>query len=139
MATGRERSPHQKCWIHRICSGGKENPHNCQIWRMCIRFETLWSCTGVWKSRYVKSRKHQDRPFWRTGGRDLDHFANSGFMSLEGRPNSWFHEVPIREEKGRRSRPLDPSHRRTVGLEPPHGIMYRGFGVERIYFRLQKL
>jgi hypothetical protein len=50
MATGRERTPHQKCWIHRICSGGKENPHDHQIWRTCTRFKTLWSCTEVWKS-----------------------------------------------------------------------------------------
>jgi hypothetical protein len=31
IATGRERTPHQKCWSHRICSGGKANPHNGQI------------------------------------------------------------------------------------------------------------
>jgi hypothetical protein len=58
----------------------------------------------------------------------LDHFANSGFVSLEGRPNSWFREVPSCEEQGRRSRPLDPSHGRTVGSEPSWGIAYRGFG-----------
>jgi hypothetical protein len=68
----------------------------------------------------------------------LDHFTNSGFVSLEGRPNSWFREVPSCEEQGRRSRPLDPSHGRTVGSEPSCGIAYRGFGVERISFRLQK-
>jgi hypothetical protein len=28
MAMGRERNPYQKCWSHRICLGGKENPHN---------------------------------------------------------------------------------------------------------------
>jgi hypothetical protein len=37
MATGRERAQHQKCWSHRICSGGKENPHDRQIWRRCRR------------------------------------------------------------------------------------------------------
>jgi hypothetical protein len=55
MATGRERTPHQKCWSLRICLGGKENPHDRHIWRMCTRFKNLWSCTGVWKSQYVKS------------------------------------------------------------------------------------
>jgi hypothetical protein len=58
----------------------------------------------------------------------LDHFTNSGFVSLEGRPNSWFHEVLSCAEQGRRSKPLDPSNRRTVGPEPPWGIAYRGFG-----------
>jgi hypothetical protein len=48
MATGRERNPHQKCWSLRICSGGKENPHDRQIWRTCTRFKNLWSCKGAW-------------------------------------------------------------------------------------------
>jgi hypothetical protein len=37
MATGRKRAQHQKCWSHRICSGGKEIPHDRQIWSRCRR------------------------------------------------------------------------------------------------------
>jgi len=59
----------------------------------------------------------------------LDHFVNSGFMILEAKPNSWFREVPSFKEKGRRSKPLDPNHGRTIGSEPSWGIVYRGFGV----------
>jgi hypothetical protein len=51
-----------------------------------------------------------------------------------------FHEVPSCEEEGRRSKPLDPSHRRTVGSEPLHVVScIGGSRVERVPFRLQKL
>jgi hypothetical protein len=55
----------------------------------------------------------------------LDHFTNSGFMRLEARPNSLFAQSSEFEEQGRRSRPLAPSHGRTVGSKPPRGFMYR--------------
>jgi hypothetical protein len=31
----------------------------------------------------IKSQKHQDRPFWRTGGKDMDHLANLVIVSGE--------------------------------------------------------
>jgi hypothetical protein len=68
----------------------------------------------------------------------LHHFVNSGFVSLEGRPNSWFRKVLSCAEQGRRSRPLDPSHGRTVGSEPPRGIAYRGFGGRKNFFSTAK-
>jgi hypothetical protein len=34
-------------------------------------------------SRLAKSRRNQDHPFWRTGGRDLGHIADSGIVSWE--------------------------------------------------------
>jgi hypothetical protein len=51
----RERVQRMRCWGCRICSGGKENPHDRHIWRTCVGLKTLWSCTGMWKSRYAKS------------------------------------------------------------------------------------
>jgi hypothetical protein len=38
------------------------NPRDRQIWKVCTGFKALWNCTGVWKSRYAKSRISQDRP-----------------------------------------------------------------------------
>jgi hypothetical protein len=51
----RDRVQRMRCGSRRICSGGKENPHDHQIWRTCTRLKTLWSCIGTWKSWYVKS------------------------------------------------------------------------------------
>jgi hypothetical protein len=57
----RERVQRMRCWSHRICSGGKENPHDRQIWRMCTGLKTLLSCTGTWKLRYAKSQNDLHR------------------------------------------------------------------------------
>jgi hypothetical protein len=48
----------------------------------------------------------------------LDHFVNSGFVSLEDRKNSWSLQVPSREVQEKRSKPLDLGHGRIIGLNP---------------------
>jgi hypothetical protein len=54
MATERKRAQHQKCWSYRICSGGKEIPHDYQIWSRCRRviLETFQGF-DYWEKRYV--------------------------------------------------------------------------------------
>jgi hypothetical protein len=44
MATERKRAQNQKCWSHRICSGGKDIPHDHKIWSRCRRviLENFW-------------------------------------------------------------------------------------------------
>jgi hypothetical protein len=65
----RKRGLHtNSAWSLRICSGGKVNPRDRQIWEVCTGFKSLWSCTGVWKSRYAKFRISQDRTSERTRG-----------------------------------------------------------------------
>jgi hypothetical protein len=65
--------------------------------------------------------------------------VNSGFVSLEGRPNSWF----FVKSRVARSREGDPDHWIQATGEPLdqnlRGVSrIGGSGVERISFRLQK-
>jgi len=54
MAIVGKIAQHQKCWSRRICSGGKEIPHDRQIWSRCKRV-ILETFRGVnyWEKRDV--------------------------------------------------------------------------------------